>query len=248
MFAKKVISSARFLRMPATARLLYYDLGMYADDDGIVEAFTVLQMTHAALDDLHILAARGFVKVLNEDMVSYICDWSLNNFIRKDRYVPSLYRDLMSWSTNGQPTVNLGEGSEGKERIVQVSLDEERESGEFRPKTDTQRPISARECFIDSFGREPDKQFLSTLAQMMAAGITEEQIICQIQKSVPRSPRIPEAYILSTLKQLGFMQNGQHAEEEALSQWELAWLERARRHREEVQNRQEVQFCEKEES
>ena len=38
MFAKAVINSARFLRMPATARLLYYDLGMAADDDGVVES------------------------------------------------------------------------------------------------------------------------------------------------------------------------------------------------------------------
>ena len=60
MFSKKIVSSARFLRMPATARLLYYDLGMYADDDGIVEAFTVAQMTHAAIDDLQILSFPRF--------------------------------------------------------------------------------------------------------------------------------------------------------------------------------------------
>ena len=48
MFSKSVINSARFLRMPQTSRLLYYDLGMAADDDGIVEAYTVLRMTGAA--------------------------------------------------------------------------------------------------------------------------------------------------------------------------------------------------------
>ena len=37
MFAKSIIGSARFLRMPVSARLLYYDLGMQADDDGVVE-------------------------------------------------------------------------------------------------------------------------------------------------------------------------------------------------------------------
>ena len=35
MFSKSVIGSARFLRMPASSRLLYYDLGMQADDDGM---------------------------------------------------------------------------------------------------------------------------------------------------------------------------------------------------------------------
>lgn len=33
MFAKSMIGSARFLRMPPTSRLLYYDLGMTAIRD-----------------------------------------------------------------------------------------------------------------------------------------------------------------------------------------------------------------------
>lgn len=45
MFAKSVINSARFLTMPPSSRLLYYDLGMAADDDGVVEAFTVMRTT-----------------------------------------------------------------------------------------------------------------------------------------------------------------------------------------------------------
>ena len=51
MFAKSVVGSGRFLQMPPTSRLLYYDLGMAADDDGIVEAFTVIRTTGAAEDD-----------------------------------------------------------------------------------------------------------------------------------------------------------------------------------------------------
>lgn len=95
MFARAVINSARFLRMPPTSRLLYYDLGMAADDDGIVEAFTVMRTTGATEDDLRVLVSRGFVMVLNEDWVSYIQDWSRNNYIQKDRYKPSLYADLL---------------------------------------------------------------------------------------------------------------------------------------------------------
>lgn len=61
MFAKSIINSGRFLRMPPTSRLLYYDLGMAADDDGIVEAFAILRSTGATEDDLRVLAAKGFV-------------------------------------------------------------------------------------------------------------------------------------------------------------------------------------------
>ena len=95
MFSKKVIGSARFLRMPPSSRLLYYDLGMYADDDGVVEAFTVMRMTGAVEDDLRVLVAKGFVRVLNDDLVSAIVDWKKNNLIKNDRYTPSIYKDLL---------------------------------------------------------------------------------------------------------------------------------------------------------
>lgn len=136
MFAKSVIGSARFLRMPATSRLLYYDLGMEADDDGVVEAFSVMRKTGATEDDLRVLASKGFVRVMNEDYVSYILDWNTNNQIRKDRYHESVYKSLIVGScnvilessnqmaTNGLPNdnqmeteVRLGKVSIGKDSI-----------------------------------------------------------------------------------------------------------------------------------
>lgn len=92
MFARSVVGSARFLRMPQSSRLLYYDLGMAADDDGVVEAFSVMRTTGASEDDLRVLAARQFIKVINDDLVSVILDWKKNNQIRKDRYAPSIYQ------------------------------------------------------------------------------------------------------------------------------------------------------------
>lgn len=95
MFAKSIINSAKFLKMPATSRLLYYDLGMNADDDGVVEAFAVLRLTGAQEDDLRVLVSKGYIKVLNEELVSLIKDWKINNFIRGDRYRPSIYQNLL---------------------------------------------------------------------------------------------------------------------------------------------------------
>jgi hypothetical protein len=111
MFAKAVIGSGKFLRMPATARLLYYDLGMEADDDGVVEAFRVIRTTGASEDDLKILMARGLVRVLNDELVTLITDWKVNNYIQRDRYHPSLYAALIN--TDGvdttciQPVYNM---------------------------------------------------------------------------------------------------------------------------------------------
>lgn len=104
MFARSVIGSARFLRMPATSRLLYYDLGMQADDEGVVEAFSVMRATGATEDDLRVLASKGFVRVLNEDLVTYILDWKRNNLIRPDRYKPSMYHEMLVQLSDENPS------------------------------------------------------------------------------------------------------------------------------------------------
>lgn len=95
MFAKKVVQSARFLKMPMSSQCLYFHLGMQADDDGVVEAYPVMNMIKANEDDLRVLVGKNFVTVLNEDMVSYLVDWKDQNRIRKDRKQDSRYKDLL---------------------------------------------------------------------------------------------------------------------------------------------------------
>ena len=123
MFAKSVINSARFLTMPPSSRLLYYDLGMAADDDGVVEAFTVMRTTGAADDDLRVLVSKGFVSLLNDELVAYITDWSTNNQIRKDRYQPSIYRNLLVKLADGNQ--RLTQYRLGKDSLGKVSTGEE---------------------------------------------------------------------------------------------------------------------------
>ena len=81
--------------MPLSTQALYFHLGLNADDDGVVEAFTIMRQVMASQDDLRILVAKGFVKLLNDDMVAYIMDWRENNKIRADRKTDSLYKDLL---------------------------------------------------------------------------------------------------------------------------------------------------------
>jgi hypothetical protein len=101
MFARSVMGSARFLRMSAQARLLYYDLGMEADDDGCVEAFGVLRKTGAEEQALEELIGKGFVRLLNDDLACYITHWHVNNLIRRDRYHPSIYKALLDDASEG---------------------------------------------------------------------------------------------------------------------------------------------------
>lgn len=95
MFAKTVVQSARFLKMPVSSRELYFQLGMSADDDGVVEAWNIMKLTNAREDDLRVLISRGYIQILdNEDMIAYLTDWETNNTIRKDRYHAGAYKDL----------------------------------------------------------------------------------------------------------------------------------------------------------
>jgi hypothetical protein len=95
MFSKKIIDSARFLKMPLETQTLYFHLALRADDDGIVEAFSVLRLVGAAEDSLRILVAKGFITILNEDLVTHVTDWLEHNQIRPDRKVDSIYFDLL---------------------------------------------------------------------------------------------------------------------------------------------------------
>ncbi len=169
MFAKSVIGSARFLRMPPSSRLLYYDLGMAADDDGVVEAFSIMRTTGAVEDDLKVLVSKGFVTVLNEDLVAYIVDWSKNNQIRKDRYQPSIYQNLLvqigaadQLATDGQPDDNQRSTQYrlGKDRLGKVSLgegetaDKPPRASRFTPPTlaEVQAYVSERQSPVDPQG------------------------------------------------------------------------------------------------
>ena len=152
MFSKRIVRSAKFLKMPVSSRELYWQLGIEADDDGIVESFNVMRMTGATEDDLRVLVSKGFVQVLNDDLVTYITDWNENNKLRADRKVDSIYKHLLlqinpdvqllqakpradTKKLTGQPTDNqwtsnglhsIGKDSVVQDSVVEVSIVEEK--------------------------------------------------------------------------------------------------------------------------
>lgn len=134
MFNKSITNSSKFLKMPMSSRLLYYDLGMNADDDGFVEHFMVLRMTGATQQDLGVLEINGLVKIF-DDNVLWIRDWKENNYIRNDRYVPSKYLSVYSLETIGIPMVDTGKDSIGKISIEEKEIDKEKEKERFKKPT-----------------------------------------------------------------------------------------------------------------
>lgn len=93
MFAKTIIDSDAFIDMPISARLLYYDLAMRADDDGFVNSpKKIMKFVGASVDDMNVLIARQFI-IPFESGVVVIKHWKIHNYIRKDTYKETPYKD-----------------------------------------------------------------------------------------------------------------------------------------------------------
>ena len=134
MFSQKITRSDAFLTMPTSARLLYYDLSMDADDDGFVDRpKSVIKLTGASADDLSILIAKSFV-IPFENGVCVIKHWRINNYIRGDRYKKTNYLDLkdqLSVKENGAYTLKIDSGiptdnqltTKWEHRVDKVSID-----------------------------------------------------------------------------------------------------------------------------
>ena len=136
MFAKTIIDSDAFLDMPISARLLYYDLAMRADDDGFLNNAKKIQRTvGCSEDDLKLLIAKNFV-IAFESGVVVIKHWKIHNYIRTDRYKETVYQEeksLLQTKENKAYTLGIPNGyqmdtqvrldkdSIGKDRLVEVS-------------------------------------------------------------------------------------------------------------------------------
>lgn len=94
MFAKTIIDSDAFLDMPVTARLLYYDLGMRADDEGFVNnPKKIMRVVGATSQDLQILVANKFVIPFEDKGIIVIKHWFIHNYIRKDAFHETKYKE-----------------------------------------------------------------------------------------------------------------------------------------------------------
>ena len=93
MFALKIIDSDAFLDMPVSAQNLYFHLSMRADDDGFISSpKKIMRMIKASDDDMKILLAKRFLLSFDTGIV-VIKHWRLHNYIAKDRYTETIYKE-----------------------------------------------------------------------------------------------------------------------------------------------------------
>ena len=103
MFNNSVVGSDEFLEMPDSSQNLYFHLSMQADDDGFVDNWkSIMRMTGKKEDDLKILITQSFIIPFDTGIL-VIRHWRLNNYIQKDRYKETIYKDekqLLSTDSN----------------------------------------------------------------------------------------------------------------------------------------------------
>jgi len=94
----EVISTNKFLSLPASAQALYFHLNLNADDDGVVDrVHAIAHFCGADINDVDTLINQGYLITLNSAKKIYvITDWLVNNAIRKDRYKPTIYGDELA--------------------------------------------------------------------------------------------------------------------------------------------------------
>ncbi|MDU4953680.1 MAG: replisome organizer [Clostridium sp.] len=138
MFSLKIVDSDLFLDMPLSSQCLYFHLSMRADDDGFVDnPKKIIKIIGANEDDLKILITKRFVIVFERGII-VITHWKINNFIRKDRYKPTMYIEqkqqlhqtengtyILEQSdgchlvnqrlSSGQPSIDKGRGEQEKQ-------------------------------------------------------------------------------------------------------------------------------------
>jgi hypothetical protein len=116
MFAKAIIESDPFMDMPSEAQMLYIRLNMAADDDGFCDnPRSIMRSCGASDDSMKLLIAKKFVITFSkqDNFIVVIKHWRLNNYIRKDTYHETKYREFMRdlyYDENNSYSLNPGDG------------------------------------------------------------------------------------------------------------------------------------------
>ncbi|ACD24249.1 replication initiation protein [Clostridium botulinum B str. Eklund 17B (NRP)] len=130
MFSKTIIDSDAFLDMPLSTQALYFHLSMRADDDGFLNnAKKIMRLICANQNDYDLLLAKRFT-IQFDDGICVIKHWRINNYLRKDRYKETIYKEekaQLRIKENGTYTLNKDIGEPlVYQHETQIRLDETR--------------------------------------------------------------------------------------------------------------------------
>ena len=122
MFAKTIIDSDAFLDMPLSTQALYFHLSMRADDEGFVNnPKKIARMIGADEDSLKLLIMKKFILPFDSGVV-VIKHWRIHNYIQKDRFKETVYKDerrQITLKENGAYTQIQSDGYNSDTKCIQ---------------------------------------------------------------------------------------------------------------------------------
>lgn len=154
MFSPDIVCSDAFLDMPASACHLYFQLGMYADDDGFVNPRKIMRMLGSSEDDLKILIAKRFVLPFQSGVV-VVKHWKINNLVRKDWYRPSQYLEEKSTLYLKESGAYTDDSSQGIPVVNEPLTIRQHRSGQVRIESGNAIALQGIRIEKDS---DPDKE------------------------------------------------------------------------------------------
>ncbi|MBR0351697.1 MAG: replisome organizer [Oscillospiraceae bacterium] len=98
MLCKTIIESDMFSSLPPDAQMLYVRLNLAADDDGFVSnPRSIMRLCGASDDSMKLLLAKKYVLTfeVGDDFIFLIRHWKMHNYIQKDRYRASVFKNLL---------------------------------------------------------------------------------------------------------------------------------------------------------
>ncbi len=193
MLSIPIVETDKFYELKSTAQALYLHFNLNADDDGVVDRVkSIMRDTRASAKNYQSLIEGGYIIDLGGGL-ALITHWNQHNRIKKDRYIPSEYSEIISQikqDPNGRyikgsealfgdkcaPQDSIGKNSIGKVSVGKGSIAEDSEGEEKEEeknnlsflhsyKTEENLKISSFDGFAEEpTGREIDhSRFLGKL-------------------------------------------------------------------------------------
>lgn len=167
MFDIEVVDTDLFLDMPQSTQNLYFHLGMRADDDGFVSnPKKIIKLVGANDDDLKVLIAKKLI-IPFESGVIVIRHWKLNNYLRKDRYIETIYKQeksLLNEDENGVYELGIPDDNQtstvGLPSKEKNSIEENRKEKKKKEKKSTEFDELINSNFTDEELRNTVYEFI----------------------------------------------------------------------------------------
>jgi hypothetical protein len=180
MFSQDIVSSDAFLDMPISSQVLYFHLGIRADDDGFVTPKMVMRLVGSSSDDLKVLISKRFLLPFESGVV-VIKHWLIHNLIRADMYKETMYKkekEQLGLNESGAYT----ELREGVAEIKQIEAPEwlkrRRKDVCTESVPQTVHRIGEDRLGKDSIGKvnttETSVSFLEVLPEQLKAELSEK--------------------------------------------------------------------------